>query len=53
MIGELLALMGNMGIVSDLISEASRLIFGGSAFSTFWITLLLATILYTILWKGE
>ncbi len=52
-IGELLALMGIMGIVSDLISEASRLIFGGTAFSTFWITLILVVILYMLLWKGE
>ena len=52
-IGELLALMGIMGIVSDLISEASRLIFGGTAFSTFWITLILVIILYMLLWKGE
>ena len=49
-IGELLALMG---IMSDLISEASRLIFGGTAFSTFWITLILVIILYMHLWKGE
>ena len=52
-VGELLALMGIMGIVSDLISEASKLIFGGVGFNTFWITIVLVIILYMILWKGD
>lgn len=52
-IGELLALMGIMGIVSDLLREGSRLIWGGSGFSTFWITAVIAVILYALLWNGQ
>jgi len=53
-IGEIMALMGIMGIVSDLLSEGSRLIFGGEkGFSTFWITFVLATGLYLLLWRGK
>lgn len=52
-IGELLALMGIMGIVSDLLREGSRLIWGGSGFSTFWITAVIAVILYALLWNGR
>ncbi len=51
-IGELLALMGIMGIVADLISEGIRLI-TGKTYSTFWITTALVVLLYLILWKGE
>jgi len=52
-IGELLALMGIMGIVSDLLQEGSRLIWGGSGFSTFWITTVIAVLLYALLWNGQ
>lgn len=52
-IGELLALMGIMGIVSDLLQEASRLLFGGTGFSTFWITFVLVIGLYVLLWNGR
>ncbi|MCK4346472.1 MAG: Nramp family divalent metal transporter [Bacteroidales bacterium] len=52
-IGELLALMGIMGIVSDLLQEGSRLIWGGSGFSTFWITAVIAVLLYALLWNGQ
>jgi len=53
-IGEIMALMGIMGIVSDLLSEGSRLIFGGEkGFSTFWITFVLAIGLYILLWRGK
>ncbi|MEA1878345.1 MAG: Nramp family divalent metal transporter [Bacteroidota bacterium] len=52
-IGEILALMGIFGIVSDLTSEATVILFGGNAFSTFWITVILILILYGILWKGK
>ena len=53
-IGEIMALMGIMGIVSDLLSEGSRLIFGGEkGFSTFWITFVLAIGLYLLLWCGK
>jgi Mn2+/Fe2+ NRAMP family transporter len=52
-IGELLALMGIMGIISDLLKEGSRLIFGGPGFSTFWITFILIIGLYMLLWYGR
>ena len=52
-IGELLALMGIFGIVTDLISEASRLLFGGSGWSTLTITIVLVFGLYALLWFGK
>jgi len=52
-IGELMALMGIMGIVSDLLREGSRLIFGGTGFSTLWITVVLVVGLYSLLWVGR
>ena len=52
-IGELLALMGIFGIVTDLISEASRLLFGGSGWSTLTITIVLVIGLYVLLWFGK
>lgn len=51
-IGELLALMGIMGIVSDLLSEGTRLLWGTSV-STFGITLVLVVALYALLWYGR
>lgn len=52
-IGEILALMGIFGIVSDLIQEASRLLWGGTGFSTLKITFVLVLILYALFWKGH
>ncbi len=52
-IGELLSLMGIFGIVADLIQEASRLLWGGEGFSTFWITFVLVASLYSLLWMGK
>lgn len=52
-IGEILSLMGIMGIVSDLIQEGSRLIWGGNGFSTFWITAIIAITLFILFWQGE
>ncbi len=52
-IGELLALMGIFGIVTDLIREASRLLFGGPGWSTLTITIVLVISLYTLLWFGK
>ncbi len=52
-IGELLALMGIFGIVTDLISEASRLLFGGPGWSTLTITIVLVIGLYVLLWFGK
>jgi manganese transport protein len=51
-VGELLSLMGIFGIVTDLLQEAIRLLFGSADFSTFWITLVLVVALYFLLWKG-
>lgn len=52
-IGELLALMGIFGIVSDLLQEGSRLLFGGTGFSTLGITFVLVIALYILLWYGR
>lgn len=52
-IGELLALMGVMGIVADLIQEGIKLAFGGLEVSTFWIILFFIIILYALLWYGR
>jgi len=48
-----LALMGIFGIVTDLIQEASRLLFGGSGFNTLLITIVLVVSLYALLWIGK
>ena len=52
-IGEILALMGIFGIVSDLIQEGSKILFGGSGFSTMSITFVLVVSLYILLWYGK
>ena len=52
-IGELLALMGVMGIVADLIQEGIRLAFDGLVVQTFWIILFFSIILYALLWFGR
>lgn len=52
-IGELLALMGVMGIVADLVQEGVRLAFDGLVIQTFWIILFFSIILYTLLWFGR
>ncbi|RIH66305.1 hypothetical protein D1164_05170 [Mariniphaga sediminis] len=52
-IGELLALMGVMGIVADLVQEAIRLLFNDFHISRFWIILVLAVALYFLLWFGQ
>ena len=52
-VGELLALMGIFGIVTDLIQEASRLLFGGAGFNTLTITAVLVVSLYALLWIGK
>ncbi len=52
-VGEILALMGIFGIVTDLIREASRLLFGGSGFNTLTITAVLVVSLYALLWIGK
>lgn len=52
-IGELLALMGVMGIVADLVQEGVRLAFGGTVINTGWIILLFASLIYLFIWRGS
>ncbi len=52
-IGELLALMGIMGIVADLIQEGIRLIGSGLTVSTLAITVILSLGLFMLLWRGR
>jgi len=51
-LGEIMALMGIMGIVSDLLQEGSRIALGADV-STFWITAVLAVGIYALLWNGS
>ncbi len=52
-IGELLALMGVMGIVADLVQEGLRLAFDGQVIGRFWIILFFNIILFILLWYGR
>lgn len=52
-IGEILALIGIFGIVTDLLQEGSKIVFGGSGFSTLSITIVLVIFLYILLWIGK
>ncbi|HEX6068608.1 MAG TPA: Nramp family divalent metal transporter [Longimicrobiaceae bacterium] len=52
-IGEILALMGIMGIVSELIQEGSRLVMGGTGWSTAVITVTIVLALFGLLWYGR
>lgn len=52
-VGELLALMGVMGIVADLVQEGFRLAFDGLVVNTFWIILFFSIVLYFLLWYGR
>lgn len=52
-IGELLALIGIMGIVTELLQEGTRLTFGGTGLSTLWITIVLVIGLYYVFWRGD
>jgi manganese transport protein len=52
-IGELLALIGVMGIVADLAQEGIRLLFGDLIIPRFWIILVMATALYLLLMLGQ
>ena len=52
-IGELLALIGVMGIVADLAQEGIKLLFGNLKVSRGLIILVLATGLYFLLWFGR
>ena len=52
-IGELLALMGIMGIVADLLQEAIRMVSNGAMVSTMVITIVLICLLTLLLWHGK
>ena len=52
-IGELLALIGVMGIVADLVQEGIRLAFNGAIVDTFSIILFFVVILFLLLWYGR
>jgi Mn2+/Fe2+ NRAMP family transporter len=52
-IGELLALMGVMGIVAELLQEGIKIITGGITIYTFWIILVIVVLMYFLLWFGR
>ncbi len=52
-IGELLAVMGVMGIVVELLQEGINLAFGIAGFNPWIITAFLVVALFTLLWKGH
>ena len=52
-LGELMSLMGIMGIVADLIREGTRLLFGGEGWGTLPITFALVIGLYGLFWYGR
>lgn len=52
-IGELLALIGVMGIVADLVQEGIRMLFNETHIDTFWIILFFVVVLYFLLWFGR
>ena len=51
-IGELLALIGIMGIVAELLQEGI-LMTTGISINTFWIILVAAIAMYALLWRGQ
>ena len=51
-IGELLAIIGVMGIVADMMQEGVRMA-TGSSINTFWIILVMATAMYLLIWYGK
>jgi len=52
-LGEILALMGIFGIVSELVQEGWRILTGNEGLSTFGITAVLVVIMYLLLWWGK
>jgi Mn2+/Fe2+ NRAMP family transporter len=52
-LGELLALMGIMGIVGDLLQEASRLLLGGAGIDSFWMIVVCSAGIYLMIWYGK
>jgi Mn2+/Fe2+ NRAMP family transporter len=52
-IGELLALMGVMGIVAELLQEGIKILTGGKTVETGWIILVVVVLMYFLLWFGR
>ena len=52
-VGELLAIMGVMGIVADLAQEGIRLVSGGSVVSRVWIILCFSILMYLLIVYGH
>ncbi len=52
-IGELLSLLGIVGIVTELLQEGSRLVLGGTGVGTIWLTIVLVIGLIYLFWTGE
>jgi len=52
-IGELLALIGVMGIVAELLQEGIKILTGGSTIHTGWIILSIVPFMYLLLWFGR
>lgn len=52
-IGELLALIGVMGIVAELLQEGISILTGGKTVSTFWIIMVIVPLMYFLLWFGR
>ncbi len=51
--GELLALMGLMGIVADLVQEGIRLFFNETLVPRIWIILIFAILSFILIWIGK
>jgi manganese transport protein len=52
-IGELLAVMGVMGIVVELLQEGINLVFGIEGFNPWIITTVIVIVLFSLLWNGQ
>jgi len=52
-VGEILALIGIFGIVTDLIGEGWRLLTDHPGPHSIWITIVLVILLYILLWNGK
>lgn len=52
-IGELLALIGVMGIVAELLQEGIKILTGGKTIQTVWIILAIVPLMYFLLWFGR
>ncbi len=52
-IGELLALIGVMGIVAELLQEGIKILTGGTTVHTGWIILAIVPMMYFLLWFGR